>query len=114
MIVFCPKAFSNQISGKNVHELERGFIKFLVSETRDKMIIANEIWETFRFKIIKDSPNKQEAINLIASFRSIFEPEEVFLDENHQEKTPKEEHTKEIMIEKTKILVLPRLIRYRF
>ena len=58
-----------------------------------------------RFKITKDSPEKDEALNLIASFRSIFEPEEIFLDDNHQEKLSKEEYSKETMVEKTKNLI---------
>ena len=105
MIVFCPEDFIDQVSGKKVHWLERGFIKFVVSEVRTKLIIANETWETFRFKILADSPDKDEANNLIASFRSIFEPEEIFLDEKHQEKPATQEYSKTTMIEKTKNLI---------
>lgn len=105
MIVFCPEAFISQVSGKNVNWLEKGFIEFFVLEVRNKNIIANETWETFRFRIVADSPDKEEAINLIASFRGIFKPEEIFLDEDHQEKAPKQEYSKTIMVEKTKDLI---------
>ncbi len=105
MIVFCPEEFINQISGKEVRWLEKGFVEFFSSETKNKMIVSNETWETFRFKVINDSPDKNEALNLIASFVSIFNPEELFLDDNHQEKSPSQEHTKIVMIEKTKSLI---------
>lgn len=105
MIVFCPEAFISQVSGKNVNWLEKGFIEFFVLEVRNKNIIANEIWETFRLKMMANSPNKEEAIKSIASFRGIFKPEEIFLDENYQEKVPEQEYSKTIMVEKTKDLI---------
>ncbi len=104
MIIFCPEAFISQISGKNIGSLEKEFIEFFIVEIKNKAIVANETWGTFRFKILRDSSEENKALEFIASFRSIFRPEELFL-ENHQEIPASEEFSKSIMVEKTKSLI---------
>lgn len=103
MIIFCPESFTNQIS-PSPSRLAKGFVKFYASETKHKMIIANEVWETFRFKLLKDSSEQKNAYSLIFGLRSIFKPEEVLLDD-HKEIEAKNEYSKEEMIKKTKDLI---------
>jgi len=103
MIVLCPKAFS---SADDLGH-HRNFLKYYLSRKGVKAIVANEVWETFRFKIIKD--NKPEVANkLIAEFRGIFGPEETNIDKNHQEVPPKKEYDTNALIEKTKDLLTRR------
>ena len=101
MLVLCPKAFSSN----DGLSYEREFLKYYLSKTGKKAVIANEIWETFRYKLKKTNPEEKTANRLIAEFRGIFEPEELKIDENHQEVEPENEHNIDELNEKTKDLL---------
>lgn len=82
MIFLCPKALSSN-DGEND---EREFLKYYLSRSNKRAKLTNEVWETFRYKIIDGSgSNKDGAYELIAEFRGIFEPETLKLDEKFQE-----------------------------
>lgn len=96
MIVLCPKAFS----AKDEFSNERDFLKFYLSKTGKKAVLANEVWETFRFKFLKDFPDKAE--EYIADYRGFVKPEYSKIDKNFQEEKPVKEYTSEELILKTK------------
>ena len=105
MIVLCPKAFSSADGLSH----EREFLKYFLSRTGKKAFVANEVWETFRFKLINDTSNSGKNLDkTIADFRGVFQPEEMKKDEQHQEVEPQREHSLATMIEKTKDLIKRR------
>lgn len=97
MIIICPKALS---SNENSHE--RNFLKFYLSVQGKKVKIANEVWETFRYKIINNSQNKQSAYDTIADYRGIVEPEFPNIGKDFQETDPEKEYLPKEMQDKTK------------
>jgi hypothetical protein len=104
MIVLCPKAFSSADGLSH----EREFLKYFLSRAGKKAFVANEVWETFRFKLINNNHDRDKVNKAIAEFRGVFQPEETILTEEHQEEEPKAEHTLDVMVEKTKDLIKRR------
>jgi hypothetical protein len=104
MIVLCPRAFSAADGLSH----ERDFLKYFLSRTGRKGIVANEVWETFRFRVKKTNNNENLVEKTIAEFRGIFNPEELIVDENHREKEPEKEHDTKVLIEKTRDLLKRR------
>lgn len=96
MIVLCPKAFSAQDEFSN----ERDFLKFYLSKTGKKATLANEVWETFRFKFLKAYPENAE--EYIANFRGFVKPEYSKIDKDFQEEAPTKEYDSAELILKTK------------
>lgn len=101
MIVLCPKAFSASDDSK----LERDFLKFFLTSRNIKAIITDEVWETFRFKMINNSTNKDNANDRIADYRGFIAPENLKLDENYGEIEAKKEYSIEELFQKTKNLI---------
>ncbi len=101
MIVLCPKSFAGTES-----EFERGFLKHYLSRKREKAVVANEVWDTWRHNITMRY--EENAQILIGHFRGWFEPEAGYqLKEDFTEKDPIHVDT-EVMIQKTKELVSRR------
>lgn len=106
MIVLCPKSLASLFStGGDSSWLEKEFMKRMFSKCIPRAVVPNEVWEAFRFRIINSSPNKQNAEQMIAFFRSMITPEFEKLDENYQEIEPAKDYTNAELIEKTKDLV---------
>ena len=98
MIVVCPKALASNDS----LSLERNFLKYYLSICKKKEKLANEVWETFRYKTLQLSADKDGAYERIAEYRGMFEPETLVLNAEFQEEEPKKEYSTEQMKEKTK------------
>jgi len=82
MIFICPKALSSN-DGEND---EREFLKYYLSKYNKRAKLTNEVWETFRYKVIDGSDsNREGAYDFIAEYRGIFEPETLKLNEEFQE-----------------------------
>ena len=99
MIILCPKAFA----GKNLTS-ERDFLRYYLSKVGQKAIVANEVWDAFRFRYIEHASTPEVANNIIANMRGTFVPETLRLKDNFEEIDPKDydEHT---MMVKTKNLI---------
>lgn len=100
MIVLCPQAFAGSSELQ-----ERDFLMYYLSRTNQKAFIANEVWETFRLRILKQASSKEIAKNIIAHFRGVFNPEELKLDSLFNEIEPKKDYSPEELVEKTKDFV---------
>lgn len=103
MIVLCPKAFSSNDGLRQ----EREFLKYFLSRKGEKGIIANEVWETFRFNLIENN-SEDKADQTIADWRGIFEPEETKIGEDFREIPPTGKHTLDQLMEKTEDLLRRR------
>lgn len=84
MIVLCPQAFA----GKEL-TLERNFLIYYFSEVGNKGVIADEVWDAFRYRITQKYP--QNANKVIASRRGSFRPENFRINpKNFEEVEPKD------------------------
>ncbi len=93
MLFLCPKA----LSSNDGNSLERDFIKYYLSINNKKARITNEVWETFRYKILTNSSNKEGAISRITEYRGVFEPEIQKLKDDFEEvEAMKEYNTSEM------------------
>lgn len=101
MIVLCPKAFSSNDGLSH----ERDFLKYFLSKTGEKGIIANEVWETFRLKMFNSGADLNKIKGRIADFKGIFSPEEEKIGNDHQEIIPTNEYKLETLVDKTKNLL---------
>ena len=70
MILLCPKAFSS-----NTFNLERDFLKFYLSRKGIKAKICDELWEAFRYRLLENSTNKDNATQFIAEQKGFFKSE---------------------------------------
>ena len=98
MIVLCPLAFA----GKDL-TFERRFLISYLSRTGKKGIVANEVWDAFRFRHIQSS-TLEVAEKIIVHMRGSFKPENFRLKLNYEEEEPKDS-TNEVMLAKTKSLL---------
>ena len=93
MLFLCPKALSSNDS----NSFERDFLKYYLSIKNEKATITNEVWETFRYKILTNSSNKAGAISRITEYRGIYKPEILKLKDNFEEvEAVKEYNTSEM------------------
>lgn len=99
MIVTCSKAFAGSESAH-----ERDFLKYYLSKTGQKAVLANEVWSSFRFRILKKSDDLELVEKVITHRRGKFCPEDVKLTEEHQEEEPID-YDESVLFEKTKSLV---------
>ena len=88
MILLCPKALSSNDGDGH----EREFLKYYLSAENKKAKLTNEVWETFRYKVVTNSTNNDGAMNLIAWYRGIFEPEITRIGADFQEVEASTEH----------------------
>ena len=100
-IFICPKTLSS--NDEDSHE--RDFLKYYLSVKGVKATIANEVWDTFRFKLMGDSSDKLGASRTIADYRGIVKPETPRIKEDNTEADPKKEYSLEEMREATKSLL---------
>ena len=98
MIVLCAKS----LAGKELN-MERDFLKYYLSRTGQKAVLADEVWEAFRFRVKKAS-TEEIAEKIITHFRGVFEPENLKLNAEFQEEEPNN-HKDEKLYEITKDLV---------
>ena len=94
MIILCHKALAG------VSTFERQFLTDYLVATRQKAVVANEVWDTFRFKLVARFGNEDAA--RIGDWRALYRPEEIRL-QNHQEVPPKE-HDEATLIASTRSL----------
>ena len=101
MIVLCPLAFA----GKELI-FERRFLVSYLSGTGKKGVVANEVWDAFRYRHIQNS-SPEVAEKIIVHMRGSFKPENFRLNRDYEEVEPKDT-TNEDMINKTKNLLQRR------
>ncbi|MBS3135324.1 hypothetical protein J4401_00010 [Candidatus Woesearchaeota archaeon] len=100
MIVLCHKAVSGRGS-----LFEHSFLMNFLITNNKKAVVANEVWDAFRFRVNKmASGNKEYAEKYIVHFRGKIEPEVCRLNNDYQENEP-QDYSDEILVEKTKDLV---------
>ena len=83
MIFLCPKAFAGRNSA-----FEREFLMFYLSQCGDKAVIANEVWEAFRFRVKQRATDPTKVDDIIAAFRGNFQPENSKLTAEFEEEEP--------------------------
>ena len=82
MIVLCHQAFAGIGS-----TFEKEFLKHYLIKVDDKAIVANKVWNSWRFTVIKKY-GIETAEKLIVHARGKFEPELIQLNENFEELEP--------------------------
>jgi hypothetical protein len=95
MIILCHKALAG------VSTFERQFLTDYLVATRQKGFVANEVWDTFRWKLI-DRFGTEDAAR-IGDWRALYRPEEIRL-QNHQE-VPAKQHEEAVLVAKTSSFV---------
>lgn len=96
IIFLCPKALAG-IDCKYEH----GFLIDYLGMSGTKAKIANEVWDTFRHRILSKNTDKKVAERIISHFRGFFEPETIKLKSDFTEEDPISVDEK-TMLEKTK------------
>ena len=100
MNVLCPKAFKQYIIQESP-QMEGGFLQeFFSSKDEHKAVLANEVWESFRFVLLESNYEKYSSI--VTTFRGFVEPEMTNRDTNFKEILPTKKYDVKVQIQKTK------------